>query len=756
MTFVSFFIHKFYEIRAANDRTMNKFPSFLVSLFIVLSSCSSDSEDPTPEPDSIPPQMDFSITGFPNTEDDDPIVVSNQIRITVDAQDDGGIAKIEAFIDNQKVAEDATAPYELIIDVSSYTSKSKTGKFTDYTLRIDATDTSGNVTSKELVINIDNELPTISQVSLEEGAIIGGAVNTVTFTISDNEGLKEVKTYLNNELLSEIINEEYETNIDTQQLEDGENVLKIEAVDLAENTATFEVTFISDNTGPEIVVPNLVEGQILDETLLIVPEIADEFSDVASLEIFFEDTQLTLNENAADYQIDFNPELFPTGTGLLRFVAKDSLGNVSERLISIELFRRLITINFPVNYFNPVLARIYVFASTMDGEILDSKRVFEDTQKIILRTDTDINADSEFMLTIGEYQTGAFGNSSEFSTLQNLKPSSLNILNLKTYPRFDGVPTQPVLFPATGFDPDDFLGISSEGFGYGGSLYRETSELALDRRRNTTSTVNTDFIYLPLFNFDLNEYSYHVADWEFPSDFILTPDLFTSEGVERRTYEPIVTSGSYESSNISIVGYFNEDDFQNNVYHRIYGMGYSFNPQGGIPYYFNNIFHKYKYNVRINNYYTERIGEPLASFQTLDWTVDYNFANNEVNLVKSGNGHSVGRVFINSDAPVVIDGLNISYRWNLIFDSEKMDKIVLPKIPEEIQTWGFYQVYEQSSMEVQQVEIKRYDGIESYDAYLDKVIKNNEFPYLVSPVMESTFKSSVNGVYFRAPHFLFD
>ncbi len=737
---------------------MKKLYPYLTLIFVLsLFSCSSDSEEPAPEPDVVAPTADFEIAGFSNSSSSEPIVVSNQIEINIDARDAGGVAKVEAFINDQKVGEDTTAPYQIIVDISGYASKHfQTGKFRDYTLKIVVTDTSGNTASQEQIINIDNELPVISEVSLETETVINGETNEVTFNIADNESLKEVKTYINNELLSEIVDDNYQINIDTRNLADGGNTFSIEATDIADNTATFEVAFIVDNTGPEMVVPDLVEGQILDETLSIVPEVTDAFSEVVSLEILFGDTQLALIENASDYQIDFNPELFSTGTGLLRFIGTDSLGNVSETSISIEILRRLIAINFPASYYNPVFARIYVFASTMDGEILDVKRIFEDTQRIVLRTDIEINPDSEFMLTIGEYQTGAFGNASEFTTLQNLTPSSLSTINLKTYPRFEAGPTQPLRFPATGFDPDDLLGISSEGFGYGGSFFRETSELSLDRRRNISSTINTDFIYLPLFNFDLNEYSYYVADWEFPSDFVLTPDIFVSEGVERRTYEPILTSGSYESSNIWIAGYFNEDEFQNNVYHRIYGIGYGFNPQGGIPYYFNNIFHKYRYNVRINNYYTERTGEPLNSFQTLDWAVDYNFANNEIDLVKNGNGHSVGKIFINSDSPVVIDGLNVSYRWNLLFDSEKMDKIVLPKIPEEIQTWGFYQIYEQNTMEVQQAEIKRYDGIESYNEYLDKVIKNNEFSYLVSPVMESTFKSSVNGVYFRAPHSLLD
>lgn len=117
----------------------------LLAASTILYSCSSDSEDPVPEPDVIAPNVDFSIPGNSGTSSTETPVVSNQIVVDIDAQDAGGVAKVEAFINNEKVGEDTTAPYQITIDVSNYTSKNNlAAKFTDYTLKVTVTDNSGN------------------------------------------------------------------------------------------------------------------------------------------------------------------------------------------------------------------------------------------------------------------------------------------------------------------------------------------------------------------------------------------------------------------------------------------------------------------------------------------------------------------------------------------------------------------------------------------------------------------------------------
>lgn len=740
--------------------------SILFIAFSILCSCSSDSSDPTPEPDTVAPTVDFAIAGISDSSNSQTVVVSSQIQINVDADDESGIAKVEAFIDGEKVGEDTAAPYQITIDVSSYASKNNlTAKFTDYTLKITVTDTSGNETSKEQVIHIDNELPSITEVSLTEGQVIGGDTNTVTFNVSDNEGFNSVKTYLNDTILEEVTEGINEINLNTLELSDGENFLKIEATDLANNITTFEVPFIADNTGPVIDLNSIEVNQILDESILFSTSLTDEYSTVTNIEILLTDLEILTDSieftagTEGIVELDFNPNQYPTGEQTFIITATDALLNSTTIEVPISILRKLLTINVPENFNNPNTARLFVFASTMDGDLIDIERIYNETSTVTLHTTEETSGDFEYMLTFAEYISGSVGNSSELTTVQNIKPSVLPVLNLSTFYRYNPY-WQSNQYQASGFDPDDAENLRMEGLDYNGGFSSEgsspKSQVFLQQRENVNSALRPNSIYLSLENLTLNQHSFAVLDWNVPSDLIITPDLFTTEGIERRLYQPVMNGEAFESTTMQIYGYFTEDDFNNNIYHKTYGYGYGYLPTEGIPYFINTTFSNHLYNIRINDYFTERTGEPNATFTPVDWSIDYSFANNQFELSHSGIGHTIGKAFIDSESPEIINGLNITYRWSLLYNSQTMTQVKLPQIPEELKTWGFYSIYEGSNLQVQQVEIKNYEGISDYDTYLNEIIQNHKFPYTISPKMESKFKSSGQGYYYNVHNFLFD
>jgi len=734
----------------------------LLAASTMLYSCSSDSEDPapTPEPDVIAPEVDFSIPGNPSSTSSETPVISNQIVVEVDAQDAGGVAKVEAFIDGEKVGEDTTAPYQIVIDVSSYASKNTlTGKFTDYILKVTVTDTSGNETSKEQVIHIDNELPSIAEVSLTDGQVIGGDTNTVTFSVSDNEGLNSVKTYLNETLLEEHTDGTYEINLNTLELSDGENSFKIEAVDLADNVATYDVAFISDNTGPIVSLESIAANQIVDEPTMVSPNITDEYSAITSVEFLMEDSSQLVLEGEVTHEWELNPNGFNTGAISIYIKALDSLGNETIVEFPIEILRRLITINIPTGFYNPESARLFVFASDMEGQLLDIKRIYSDTEVVKLQTTNEIEGDFEYMITFGEYISGAVGNATEFTTVQNVSPAVMPTMNLKANKRFLNS-SFSYLVPTENFDFNDELNIVAQGFDYYANFNQiesgPTSDISIVQRKTVNSALQSDSFYLAMYNNTLNTYSYAVLDSNIASDLIISADMFTTQGVEQRFYDPIMNGQTFESSTIDIRGFFNLNEFNNNINHLIHNHGYGYIPPNGIPYFISDAFTNYKYTVRINDYFTERTGQPEGSFTPVDWSVDYSFLNNQIDITTSGVGHTVGKIFIDSETPEVINGLNVSYRWNLVYDSQKMDQVILPQIPEEIQSWGFYTVYENDGFKVQQVEIKGFQGIPDYNSYLSGVLKNNKYSFTVSPNMQSKFNSTAQGYYNRAPNFLLD
>lgn len=300
-----FLTKKYYVYPYQTSPVMNRYLlCTLANLVLFFAfSCSSDSEDPTPEPDVTAPKVDFSISGAPSNVGSSPIVVSNQIQVNINAQDAGGVAKVEAFINDQKVGEDNTSPYQITIDLSGYTSKnSLTAKFQDYVLKVTVTDTSGNATSEQQVIHIDNELPSITEVSLQEGQIIGGETNTITFNVIDNEGLSSVKCYAGERFLMEITDNKFEVNINTLHLTYGENIFKIEAFDLAENKTTYETVFYADNSGPTIELERLIENPIIDEVSILSPMVIDEYSEVMSVEFLVGEDSQTIIEKGNPFQ----------------------------------------------------------------------------------------------------------------------------------------------------------------------------------------------------------------------------------------------------------------------------------------------------------------------------------------------------------------------------------------------------------------------------------------------------------------------
>lgn len=362
---------------------------------ITFLSCSSDSSDPAPDPDTVAPTVDFTIAGISDSSNSQTVVVSSQIQINIDAEDKSGIAKVEAFINGEKVGEDTTAPYQITIDVSGFASKvASTAKFQDYVLKVVVTDSSGNSASKEQIINIDNEIPVISNLSISENQIIGGDFNEVTFEIEENQGLESVEIYINNQLYQELDTNSFSFNLQTSELTDGANTLKIVARDLADNIALFEVPFISDNTGPEISIENLSDDQIIDGTITIAPNLADEYSELFSLSIEIDEQALLAVENPENESYVFNSLQFPTGTGTFRIVAKDVLLNTTEVEIPITILRRLLEVNVPANYFDSNL-EVIIFLSKLDGSLLDEAVVSQDEQQIVFRTALDLEPEEK-------------------------------------------------------------------------------------------------------------------------------------------------------------------------------------------------------------------------------------------------------------------------------------------------------------------------------------------------------------------------
>ena len=105
--------------------------SFYALLFLML-SCSKDDDEPKAV-DKEGPAVSIA-----NLEDEE--VVRNEVEIKVEATDEGGIAKIEIYIDGELTTSLDTPPY-------NYTWNTTEVEEGDHVIKVVATDASGNETA---------------------------------------------------------------------------------------------------------------------------------------------------------------------------------------------------------------------------------------------------------------------------------------------------------------------------------------------------------------------------------------------------------------------------------------------------------------------------------------------------------------------------------------------------------------------------------------------------------------------------------
>src|SRR5690606_11065464 len=257
--------------------------------------------------------------------------------IEISAQDAKVISKVEAFMNDVKVGEDNQPPFQITIDLTQY-SKKLTGKGTalnktqtQYTLKISATDLAGNLTSIERDIIVDNELPTVTEVTLENNAVITGEENPVTFKANDNESIMSLEVKVNNVSLEATALETntYTFNINTALLEDGPNNLTITATDQASNTAIYTATYEVDNSGPETNLEGLSTEDIIYEITTLTIGADDPYSELTSLKIYVNDALILSSEDGSELSLHLKPDDYPTGDVSIRIDATDALGNES-------------------------------------------------------------------------------------------------------------------------------------------------------------------------------------------------------------------------------------------------------------------------------------------------------------------------------------------------------------------------------------------------------------------------------------------
>ena len=163
--------------------------------------------------------------------------VTGLVTVTAEAQDNVGVSKVEFYIDETKVAEDTSEPYQYNWDTIGLTNDST------HTIQAKAYDIIGNPgQSNTVAVRVVNNIPQVRIVSPTDGETLHGTV-TIQAEAQDNEGIAQVEFFANDKLLKGFISSPYEYAWNTYGVIDGTYTLKAKATNLwgSQNSETINI-----------------------------------------------------------------------------------------------------------------------------------------------------------------------------------------------------------------------------------------------------------------------------------------------------------------------------------------------------------------------------------------------------------------------------------------------------------------------------------------------------------------------------------
>jgi type I pullulanase len=159
-------------------------------------------------------------------------VSSGQINISATARDDKGVTKVVFYLNETKLGEDPSAPYELSFSRGDHADGT-------YTVKAVAHDTAGQISvEKTARITLGQPLdnpPTVTSLKTTPSPAKGQT--SVSVNASDDKGIIKVEFYLDTKLLGEDTNSPYELTFNSLDHKDGSYTLKAVAYDTANQQA---------------------------------------------------------------------------------------------------------------------------------------------------------------------------------------------------------------------------------------------------------------------------------------------------------------------------------------------------------------------------------------------------------------------------------------------------------------------------------------------------------------------------------------
>lgn len=175
-------------------------------------------------------------------EPTDGATVSGITTIQALVYDNRGIAKVEFYIDNNKVSETYSSPYYYNWDTDSLVYNSQ------HTIRVRAYDNAGNIgESPTITVTIGDNLSPIVSITNPQGNTTVSGIVTIQVSVTERNkkapsGVSKVEFYIDGSKIGEDTTSPYEYNWNTSTVSNGNHIIMVRAYDNAGNIGIASIT----------------------------------------------------------------------------------------------------------------------------------------------------------------------------------------------------------------------------------------------------------------------------------------------------------------------------------------------------------------------------------------------------------------------------------------------------------------------------------------------------------------------------------
>jgi subtilisin family serine protease len=261
--------------------------------------------------------------------------VNGSVNLAANASDGNGIANVRFWADDALLATDTSSPYATAWDTSTWTNGS-------HTVRAEATDNAGNTashTASVTVNNGDSTPPTVGITSPSNGATVSGSAVSFAANASDASGIHKVRFWVDNVYLSYDATAPYEKTWDTTLFSNGAHTLKVEALDIYDNSAIQTITVTvsnADGTPPSASITSPGNGATVSGNAVAFTASASDASGIHKVRFWVDNVYLSYDATAP-YQKTWDTTSYSNGAHTLKIEALDRYDNSTIQTITVTV-----------------------------------------------------------------------------------------------------------------------------------------------------------------------------------------------------------------------------------------------------------------------------------------------------------------------------------------------------------------------------------------------------------------------------------